>query len=85
MALNATFNNISVLSWRLVLLVEETGENYRPVASHWQTVSQNVVSSTLAVNGVRTHIFSCDMIWFRKDVVNPTTYDHDHESPSVIF
>ena len=35
MALNATFNNISVISWRLVLLVEETGvsgENYRPVA-----------------------------------------------------
>jgi hypothetical protein len=33
--LNATFNNISVLSWRSVLLVEETGgprENHRPVA-----------------------------------------------------
>jgi hypothetical protein len=38
---NATFNNISVISWRSVLLVEETrvpGENHRPVASHWQTV-----------------------------------------------
>jgi nucleoside-specific outer membrane channel protein Tsx len=34
---NATFNNISVISWRSVLLVEETGgpgENHRPVASH---------------------------------------------------
>ena len=31
---NATFNNISVMSWRSVLLVEETGENHRPVASH---------------------------------------------------
>jgi hypothetical protein len=30
---NATFNNISVISWRSVLLVEETGENHRPVAS----------------------------------------------------
>ena len=33
----ATFNNISVISWRLVLLVEKTegpGENHRPVASH---------------------------------------------------
>jgi hypothetical protein len=33
---NATFNNISVISWLLVLLVEETrvsGENHRPVAS----------------------------------------------------
>jgi hypothetical protein len=37
MVLNATFNNISVISWRSVLLVEETGvagENHRPVASH---------------------------------------------------
>ena len=36
MVLNATFNNISAISWRSVLLVEETrvpGENYRPVAS----------------------------------------------------
>ena len=37
MVFNATFNNISVLSHRSVLLVEETGvpgENQRPVASH---------------------------------------------------
>ena len=35
--LNATFNNISDISWRLVLLVEETGKpgkNHRPVSSH---------------------------------------------------
>jgi hypothetical protein len=34
---NATFNNISAISWRLVLLVEETGvpeESHRPVVSH---------------------------------------------------
>jgi hypothetical protein len=34
---NATFNNISVISWWSVLLVEETGvpgENHQPVASH---------------------------------------------------
>ena len=34
---NATFNNISVISWRSVLLVEETGvpgEKHRPAASH---------------------------------------------------
>ena len=49
MMFNATFNNISVISWRSVLLVEETGvsgENHRPVASHWQTLSHNAVSST---------------------------------------
>jgi hypothetical protein len=37
MLLNAIFNDISVISWRSVLLVEETGlpgENHRPVASH---------------------------------------------------
>jgi hypothetical protein len=37
MVLNATFNNISVISWQSVLLVEDTGvpeENHRPVASH---------------------------------------------------
>jgi len=34
---NATFNNISVISWQSVLLVQETvvtGENHRPVVSH---------------------------------------------------
>ena len=38
MVFNVTFNNISVISWRSVLLVEETGlprENHQPPASHW--------------------------------------------------
>ena len=42
-------NNILVISWRSVLLVEETrvpGENHQPVASHLQTLSHNVVSNT---------------------------------------
>ena len=37
MVFNATFNNISVVSWQSVLLLEKTGvtrENHRPVASH---------------------------------------------------
>ena len=45
----ATFNNISFIFWRSVLLIEETGvpeENNRPAASHRQTLSHNVVSST---------------------------------------
>jgi hypothetical protein len=49
MVFYSTFNNISVISWRSVLLVEETGvhgENHRPVASQWQTLSYNVVLST---------------------------------------
>jgi hypothetical protein len=35
---NATFSNISAISWRPVLLVEEArvpGENHRPWASNW--------------------------------------------------
>jgi hypothetical protein len=49
MVFNATFNNISAISWWSVLLVEDTGvpgENHRPVASHRQTLSHDVVSST---------------------------------------
>jgi hypothetical protein len=49
MVFNATFNNISVIWWWSVLLVEETGvpgEIHRPVVSHRQTLSHNVVSST---------------------------------------
>jgi hypothetical protein len=49
MVFNATLNNIPVIWWRSVLLVEETivpGENHRPVVSHRQTLSHNVVSST---------------------------------------
>ena len=37
MVLNATFNNISVISWQSVVLMDEIavlGENHRPVASH---------------------------------------------------
>jgi hypothetical protein len=37
MVFNAIFNNISVIMWLSVLLVEETGEpgeNHRPAASH---------------------------------------------------
>ena len=33
MVFNVTFNNISILSWRLVLLLVETGENNRPATS----------------------------------------------------
>jgi hypothetical protein len=33
MVFNATFHNISAISWRLDLLVEETGKNHPPAAS----------------------------------------------------
>jgi len=37
MVFNATFNNISIMSWRSVLLMEETGMpvvNHQPVTSN---------------------------------------------------
>jgi hypothetical protein len=46
MMLNAISNNISLISWRSILLTGETsvpGENHQPVTSHWQTLSYNVV------------------------------------------
>ena len=49
MVFKVTFNNTSAISWRSVLLVEETGvpgENHRLVIIHWQPVSHNVVSSS---------------------------------------
>jgi hypothetical protein len=53
MVFNATFNNISVISWRSVLFVKETGipgEYHWHVASHWQTLSNNVVLSTCYIS-----------------------------------
>ena len=63
MVFNATFKNISVILWLSVLLVEETRvpwEDHRPVASHWQTLSCNVVS--LVVIG------TCE-IWYCKIII----------------
>ena len=42
------FNNISVISWQSLLLMEETGvpgENHRPTASHWQTLNYHIMFS----------------------------------------
>ena len=60
MVFNATFTNISVISWRSVLLMEETGENHWAVVSNRQTLSHKVVSSTPHLSGVRTRNFSGD-------------------------
>ena len=45
MVFNVTSNNISVISWSSVLLVEETGEpgeSHRPATSHRQTYPYKV-------------------------------------------
>ena len=61
---NATFNNISAISWQSVLLVEETEgpeENHRPVASYWQILPHNVVH--LALIEIQTHNISGVRHW----------------------
>jgi hypothetical protein len=55
----ATFNNISVVSWRSVLLVEETGVP-------GETFLHNVVSSTPRLSGIRTHNLSGDRQLLRR-------------------
>ena len=63
MVFNTTFNNMCVISWQSVLLVEETGvprENHQTAASHPQTLSYNVVSSTPRPSRVQTHNINGD-------------------------
>jgi hypothetical protein len=48
---NTTFNNISVISWRSVLLEEETGESHQHVASYWQTITQWYIEDTTTWTG----------------------------------
>jgi hypothetical protein len=50
-------NNITVISWWSDSLVEETeapGENHRPVVSHSQALSYNLVLSTHGLIGIQT-------------------------------
>ena len=64
MVFNATFNTISVISCRSVLLVEETGgpgEKHRPVASH---VSNNVAHLEIQTHNNMVNAYVA---------VNPTT------------
>jgi hypothetical protein len=76
MVFNATFNNMSVISWQSVSLVKETGvpgENHWPVASHWQSLSHNVVSSTPRYERDSNPQLRWWYYLIAQVVVNPTT------------
>ena len=88
MVLNTIFNNISVISWRPVLLVEETGvpgENHQSAACHWQTLSQNGVSSTPRQSEIRHALETLNVLVITLDIsrakvvtssATPDSYDN---------
>ena len=76
-ASNATFNNISVILWQSILLVEQIEvhwENYRPVASHLQIYYIMLYRVHLALGGFKLKtsvVIGTDC----KGSLSP--YDHD--------
>jgi hypothetical protein len=82
MVLNATFNNISILSWQSDLLLEETGvlgENHRPVACSWKTLSHNDASSVKVLLQWNAMIDICD-----KDGCTPLDIARKQNCPEIV-
>jgi hypothetical protein len=71
MVFNATFNNISVITWQSILLVEETSvprENHQPVARHWQTLSMITRNNILHVSIVKFRGYYKKRQWKPQDI-----------------
>ena len=76
--INATFSNISAISWRPVLMVEEAGvpgENHPPWASNWQALSLAVASRVHPVCNIqsRARTQAVLVIGLYELLGNPTT------------
>jgi hypothetical protein len=76
MAFNDTFNNISALSWRSVLLVEETEENHQSVANH--LMLYRIHLALAAVFELATLIVIGSDCTGSLEIQLP--YDHDHDA-----
>ena len=59
--LTQLFNNISVISWRSVLLVEETGEPGRKPCTHLSQVTDKTLAQCKLTDGEKHFMLHCEI------------------------
>ena len=87
MMFNTTFNNISVISWWSVLLVEETGIPWKhPDLPQVTDKLYHIILNRIhfAISGIRIQNVIVDRYWLQF-FVNPTTMRSRHRRPLAII